>query len=125
MVTVKLKVRYTENQDLESGLYSLAAYVTEYVNITKDIFVFQITLQEVEEFQTVATPVSVEKYPATTPTTLGTFFRKREVVLEFETLEKRDEARDIMESLIRELVIAWQRVYPTVVSEGEVEYTAP
>lgn len=124
MVTVKLKVRYTRDQDVETDLYTVTARVVEYVNITRHIFVFSKDLEGVSTFLTVASPVRIEEIPDTTPDHPGSFFRYNEVTLEFANLDDREAVIRDMDSRVRQLVIDWQEVYPSVVSEEEIEYLA-
>ena len=126
MVDVKLKARYTENQDVTTNQYTLKVEIVEYVNITRDVFVFKLSLDGVtEEFQTVASPISIEKFPANAvPDNPNAFYRKHTVELTFDTLEDREATRLIFESRLAQLVSDWHKLYPYVVSEEEVEYTA-
>ncbi len=124
MVDIKLKVKFTEDQDLANNKWTLLAQVVEYVNIPRAVFVFERTLDLIDVFQTVATPVRIEKFPATEPDHPGGFFRQHEVFLEFDQLEDREESRDIFEARLRQLVEDWHIIYPDVASEDEVEFTA-
>jgi len=122
MTDIKLKVKFTEGQDLETKKYTLTAEVVEYIEIPREIFVFQRTLDGIDEFQTVATIIELEKFPDTEPVHPAAFFRKHTVSLEFDTLEDRETARDIFEARIRQLVIDWAKIYPDIISEEEVEF---
>ncbi len=124
MVTVKLKIKYTKAQDIERDVYTLNARVVEYINITRHIFVFAKDLEGVSTFQTTATPVRIEEIPDTTPDHPGSFYRTNEVTLEFSKLGDRERVYRDLEARINQLVQDWHALYPNVVSEEEIEYTA-
>ena len=125
MVTITLKVRITEGQDISSNKYTLEAEVIENMNIPREVFVFQKPLEGDDIFQTVATPIRIEQIPATTTEHPNGLYRDFYVNLDFDLLEDREKARRILENRLNELVVDWEKLYPDVVSEEEVEISAP
>ncbi len=124
MVEVKLKIRFIEDQNINNDKYTLSCEVVEYVNIPREIFVYQRDLENVDTFQTMATPVKIEQFPTTEPISPGGFFRKHTLFLEFNLLGDREEARSIIEGKAQQLVDDWQKLYPIVVSDEEVEFSS-
>jgi hypothetical protein len=119
-----IKVKYIEGQDLETKKYTLSAEVIEYTTIPREIFVFLKPLEGDDIFQTVTTPIGIEQIPATTATHPGGLYRDYHVSLDFDLLEDREKARRILHNKITTLITDWAAVYPDVVSEDEVEYSA-